>query len=159
MFQNITAGVYVKDSVKIKAEEKRDEIWKKLQKKVYSPIENVCANYFKKEVDSLIYGTNQEVKKFLKNLGGAVFCVLATAGTTAAAVITPPAILISPAAGVAGGAFIASLAHTIKTGIGVTEKLKQESPEGELDLEDSTNRELKLQLYFGVVSIQLQSKI
>ena len=137
----------------------RDEILEKLKTKISPEIKEQCAQHFIKDVNVLINGTNKEMKEFFKNLGGATLCVLATAGTTAAAIITPPAILISPAAGVAGGAFITSLVHTIKTGIGVTRVLKQKLDDGELDLEKCESSQMHVKLWFGVVTIQLKSKI
>ena len=153
----MTAGVYLKKKAKKQAAEKRDEGLEKLKTKISNnQICEQCCEYFRNHVNKIIAETEEEVKKFMATLRDASLCVGITLGTIIAAVVTPPAILISPVAAVVGAGSIASTVRSFKRGVRVKKVLK-DRPEDALDLKIYESGKIEVTLSFGTVSIDLQS--
>ena len=155
-------GIVLTNKTKKMAADKRDEDLKKLRAKIsVQEISDQACKFYHNDVNKIIAETEEEVKKFFINLGIASLCFIISIGAVAAAVITPPAILISPAAAAMGVSAIASATSTVKKGIDVANLQKFSGDEGQenLDLKIYDGCKIDVELCFGKVSFTLKSKI
>ena len=151
----MAAGVYLTKKTKKQASEKREESLKKLKEMISNDhICEQCCEFFRIHVNKIIAETEEEVKKFMATLRDASICVGITVGAIVAAVVTPPAILISPAAGVLGAGAVASTFRTIRSGVRVANLLKDRSVD-ELELKIYDGGKVEIMLTFGTVSVDL----
>ena len=161
----MTAKVFLTKKTKQLAAQMRDESLEKLKATISDvDISKQCCDYFRNDVNKIIAETEEEVKKFLATLRDASICVGITIGAIVAAVVTPPAILISPAAAVVGAGAVASAFRTIRSGVRVAnlhnpEDTSAENTEDKLELKIYDGCKIDVELCFGKVSISLRSSI
>ena len=155
-------GIVLTNKTKKIAYDKRDEDLKKLRAKISDKeISNQVCEFYHNGVYMIIAETEEEVKKFFINLGIASLCFIISIGAVAAAVITPPAILISPAAATMGATALLSATKAVKKGIDVTnlQKFSGDEAQENLDLKIYDGCKIDVELCFGKVSFTLKSKI
>ena len=158
----MTAGVFISKKTLEEAAKKRDEDMAKLREIISDvSIREQCCEYFRIHINKIIAETEEEVRKFMATLRDASICIAITIGAVAAAVFTPPAILISPAAAVVGASSIAASARTIFSGIRVASlhKKQDENSEEEMELHIFDGCKVEVQLCFGKIFITLRSSI
>jgi len=158
----MTAGVYLSQKTKKKAAEIRDESLTRLREEISDiQVREQCCEYFRNYVNKIIAETEEEVRKFMAALRDSSICIGITIGAIAAAVFTPPTILISPGAVLLGASSFAAALRTIHSGIKVSRlhnKPEEKSAE-ELDLKIYDGCKIDVELCFGKVSISLRSSI
>ena len=151
----MTAGVFLTGDAKEQAAVKREEGLEKLKTKIsHDQACQQCCEYFRNHVNKIIAETEEEVKKFLATLRDASLLVGITLGTIVAAVVTPPAILVSPFAAAAAAGAIAGAVRSYVRGGQVSNVLK-DRPENTLDLKIYESGKIEVTLSFGTVFIDL----
>ena len=151
----MTAGVFLTTKAKEQAAEKREEGLEKLKTKIsHDQTCQQCCEYFRNHVNKIIAEIEEEVKKFMATLRDASLLVGITLGTIVAAVVTPPAILVSPFAAAAAAGAIAGAVRSYVHGGQVSNVLK-DRPENTLDLKIYESGKIEVTLSFGTVFIDL----